>query len=229
MNNPVPGSTARAGIARDGLDVPANEGKRAVAQDEFVTIAKVTKPQGRQGEVAAALFTDFPERFASRKRLLALDIREQRREMELEQYWFHKGQVVLKFKGVDSITQAEALVGCEIQVPCSERAVLEEGTLYVSDLVGCAVYNAGLQVGTVHEVQFGAGEAPLLVVRGAKEHLVPLAAEYIEKISLQQRRVEMKLPEGMLELDAPLTAEEKHRQQQRDYIEDQTRMRFGAK
>lgn len=186
--------------------VPASEG------DAFVTIARVTRPQGRKGEVAAELFTDFPERFASRRQLLALDARGQRRELELEDYWFHKGQVVLKFKGVDSITDAEALAGCEIQVPRSGRAVLEEGTLYVSDLVGCEVYDRGRQVGTVQDVQFGAGEAPLLVVRGAKEYLVPFAAEYIEKIVLADKRVEMKLPAGMLELDAPLTAEEKERQ-----------------
>lgn len=184
----------------------------AYGGEVFVTIARVIRPQGRKGEAAAELFTDFPERFASRRHLLALDARGQRRELELEDYWFHKGQVVLKFKGVDSITDAEALAGCEIQLPRSGRVVLEEGTLYVSDLVGCEVYDAGQQVGTVQDVQFGAGEAPLLVVRGAKEYLVPFAAEYIEKIALGDKRVEMKLPAGMLELDAPLTAEEKQQQ-----------------
>jgi 16S rRNA processing protein RimM len=212
LNNPAPGSQRAPVLRVMGVEMAAIEDKPPAAREDFVTIAKVIKPQGRIGEVAAALFTDFPERFASRKRLLLLDQQGQRREVELEEYWFHKGQVVLKFKGVDSITEAERLAGCEIQVPRSERAVLEEGTLYVSDLVGCAVYNTGLQVGTVQEVQFSAGEAPLLVVKGAKEHLIPFAAEYIEKILLPDRRVEMKLPEGMLELDAPLSAEEKQRQ-----------------
>lgn len=206
MNNPVPGSPTRAGVARDGVEMPASE------DSAFVTIARAIRPQGRKGEVAAELFTDFPERFASRRKLLALDARGQRRELELEDHWFHKGQIVLKFKGVDSITEAEGLAGCEIQLPRSERAVLEEGTLYVSDLIGCEVYDRGTQVGMVQDVQFGAGEAPLLVVKGAKEYLVPFAVEYIEKVSLEQRRVEMKLPAGMLELDAPLTAEEKERQ-----------------
>src|SRR5512136_689675 len=94
--------------------------KETGPDDEFVTVAKVTKTQGRKGEVAAALMTDFPERFATRKRLLALesDARgERRRELELEDYWLHKGGVVLKFVGVDSISQAETLVGCEIQIP----------------------------------------------------------------------------------------------------------------
>ncbi len=185
-------------------------------EDDFVTIARVTRPQGRKGEVAAALLTDFPERFESRRRLFARDRQGARRALELEQFWFHKGQVVLKFQGVESISDAEALVGCEVQIPRAERAVLEEGTNYVSDLVGCTVCNAGLQVGTVQEVEFGAGEAPLLVVRGAREYLIPFAAEYLEKVSPADRRIEMKLPEGMLDLDAPLTTEEKQQQKRLD-------------
>src|SRR5215467_11858712 len=106
-------------------------------QGEFVAVAKVTKTQGRKGEVAAALLTDFPERFAERKRLFALDERDRRREVQLEDHWFHKGGVVLKFAGVDSISQAEELIGCEIQIPASERAELEDDSVYISDLVGC--------------------------------------------------------------------------------------------
>jgi 16S rRNA processing protein RimM len=204
---------------------PANQDKSPGAADDFVTIARVTKTQGRRGEVAATLLTDFPELFTSRKRLYALDARErrelelcdarqERRELELEDHWFHKGQVVLKFKGVDSIDDAETLVGSEIQVPRSERAALEDDTVYVSDLIGCTVFDSGRQIGRIEDVQFGAGEAPLLVIKGAKEYLVPFAGEYLEKVLLEQKRVEMKLPEGMLDLDAPLSADEKKQQKQ---------------
>ena len=187
---------------------PANGGKTSPAQDEFVTIARVSKPQGRKGEVAAVLLTDFPERFSERRQLFALDELGQRRQIELEEHWFHKGRVVLKFKGVDSISDAERLTGWEIQVPLRERVVLEEGAIYVSDLIGCVLFDAGREVGQVENVQFGAGEAPLLVVKGQTEYLVPLAAEYIEKILPEQKRIEMNLPPGMLELDAPVRPEE---------------------
>src|SRR5215470_11068000 len=102
-------------------------------QGEFVTVAKVTKTQGRIGEVAAVLLTDFPERFAERKRLYAVNYaqKDRRREMQLEDHWFHKGGVVLKFAGVDSISQAEELIGCEIQIPASERAELAGDSVYV--------------------------------------------------------------------------------------------------
>ncbi|HEX3091935.1 MAG TPA: ribosome maturation factor RimM [Candidatus Angelobacter sp.] len=189
---------------------------------EFVTIARVSKTQGRHGEVAATLLTDFPELFETRKKLFALGGNaaqsgtssgtKTRRKLDLDEHWFHKGMVVLKFAGVDSISDAEMLVGSEIQILRSERAALGNDEFYVSDLAGCMVTDSGREIGRVKDVQFGSGEAPLLVIEGEKEYLVPFAAAYIEKIALEQKRLEMKLPEGMLELDAPLSQEEKQRQ-----------------
>jgi 16S rRNA processing protein RimM len=190
---------------------------------EFVTIARVAKTQGRHGEVAATLLTDFPELFETRRKLFALgDSRKQsgtadaaRRQLELDEHWFHKGMVVLKFAGVDSISDAEMLVGSEIQIPRSERAALGSSEFYVSDLIGSTVTDSGREIGRIKDVQFGSGEAPLLVIEGEKEYLVPFAVAYIEKIALEQKRLEMKLPEGMLELDAPLNQEEKQRQHEK--------------
>ncbi|MGZ4823482.1 MAG: ribosome maturation factor RimM [Terriglobales bacterium] len=188
--------------------------------DEFITIARVIKPQGRLGEVAADILTDFPERFAERTRVFALDDSGARRELQVEAFWPHKQRLVLKFKGVDSIDDAEALVGCEIQVPRAERSALEAGSAYVGDLVGCEVFVSGAAVGgqarligAVADVQFGAGEAPLLVVRqDQREFLIPLAQEYLRKLAPEALRIEMELPEGMLDLDAPLSQEEKDAQ-----------------
>ncbi|MGZ7029951.1 MAG: ribosome maturation factor RimM [Terriglobales bacterium] len=188
--------------------------------EPFITIARVVKTQGRQGEVAAEILTDFPERFAQRTRLYALDDQGARRELHLEGFWPHKQRLVLKFAGVDSISDAEALIGCEIQIPAAERASLEEGSAYVAELVGCEVVVSGAAVGegsrligTVADVQFGAGEAPLLVIReGTRELLIPLAAEYIRRMDTSAKRIEMQLPEGMLSLDAPLSKEEKETQ-----------------
>lgn len=187
---------------------------------EFVTIARVSKTQGRHGEVAATLLTDFPELFATRKRLFALGGSAAqggapRRKLALDEHWFHKGMVVLKFAGVDSISEAETLVGSEIQVPRSERAALGSDEFYVSDLIGCMVTDSGREIGRIKDVQFGSGEAPLLVIEGEKEYLVPFASAYIQTIVLEQKRLEMKLPQGMLELDAPLSREEKQRQHEK--------------
>jgi 16S rRNA processing protein RimM len=183
---------------------------------EFITLARVVKTQGRRGEVAAEIHTDIPDRFSAGMAVLALPPTESaspeaRRELEVEQTWPHKGLLVLKFLGVDSISEAESLIGCELQVPRSERAVLDPGWNYVSDLAGCTVFDHGLEIGRIADVQFGTGEASLLVVKNSagQQFDIPFAQAYLEAMDLGRRQVRMNLPQGMLEINAPLTDEEK--------------------
>jgi 16S rRNA processing protein RimM len=136
-----------------------------------------------------------------------------RRELKIEELWPHKAYLVLKFEGVDSISEAESLIGCELQVPARERSKLEPGWAYISDLVGCVVLDGDHEIGSVADVRFGAGEAPLLIVKtGSKEYEIPYAEAYLSSTDLEHKRIFMSLPEGMLELNAPLTAEEKEQQ-----------------
>lgn len=180
---------------------------------EFITLARVVKTQGRHGEVAVELHSDVPDRLHQGLRLLVWAEDGSRRELTIEDAWPHKDFVVLKFAGVDSISEAEPLVGCELQVPRSERAQLEESAAYVSDLVGCTLAVHGKEVGEVSDVRFGAGEAPLLVVGSGKSELeVPFAQAFLVRIDLEAKRIEMNLPEGLLDVNAPLTEEEKERQ-----------------
>jgi 16S rRNA processing protein RimM len=178
----------------------------------------VVKTQGRRGEVASEIYSDIPGRFTIGMKLLALP-REpdaNRRELRVEDIWPHKGLLVFKFAGVDSISDAETLVGCELQVPSSQRSELQAGWNYVSDLVGCALLDHGREIGRIEDVQFGAGEAPLLIVRDAAARLleIPFAEAYLDRVDVKERQVRMKLPEGLLEVNAPLTAEEKQEQAQ---------------
>jgi 16S rRNA processing protein RimM len=149
-------------------------------------------------------------------RLWALLKDGQRREVTVEDLWPHKSFLVLKFQGIDTISDAEPLIGAELQLPRGERAELEPGWTYLSDLIGCAVFDGQREVGEIEDVQFGAGEAPLLVVRSKEQatklpYEIPFAEAYLEKLDLERRQVWMKLPEGLLEVNAPLAKEEKER------------------
>lgn len=181
---------------------------------DFITLALVVKTQGRVGEVAVELHS-AAERFAEGMKLFALGKDEgARRELEVEDVWPHKGLLVLKFRGVDSISDAEVLIGAELQIPSAERADLEQGWTYVSDLIGCIVVDRGSEIGRIEDVEFGAGEAPLLIVANGvgKKFDVPFAEAYLEGVNIAQRQVRMNLPEGMLEINAPVTPEEKQEQ-----------------
>jgi 16S rRNA processing protein RimM len=189
------------------------------ATEEWVWLAHVRRPQGRKGEVFAEILTDFPEKFAERRRLWLLSEVASTsrpapapREIELTSHWLHKGGVVLHFSGVDSITAAETLAGFIVAIPRAERALPSEDEVYVGDLIGCALVDlAGATeattapvVGEIVEVDRTAGPVALLVVLGpAGEILVPFAKSYLRKIDLESRRVEMALPEGLTDLNAP--------------------------
>jgi len=191
---------------------------------EFITLARVVKTQGRHGEVAAEMHSDVPGRFAAGMKLFVLpkaqDLKSQaaRRELEVEDLWPHKGLLVLKFRGVDSMSDAELLIGSELQVPSAERANLEAGWTYVSDLIGSTVLDHAREIGRIEDVQFGAGEAPLLIVvnSAGKKFDVPFAEAYLEDVDTAHQQVRMNLPEGMLEVNAPVTKEEKQEQQQEE-------------
>ena len=203
------------------------------APDQWLWLARIRRPQGRKGEVFADLLTDFPERFSERRRLWLVSADEakrastmgapgpshlgtreatppnqQPRPAELIHHWLHKGGIVLHFAGVDSIAAAEALKGLAVAIPWTERAPLAADEAYIADLVGCTLVDvagaAPVEVGVIEDVDRTAGPAPLLIVRGAKgELLVPFAKAYLCRIDLAARRVEMALPEGLVDLNSP--------------------------
>jgi len=127
--------------------------------------------------------------------------------VELVNHWLHKGGIVLHFAGVDSIGAAENLKGMTVAIPRAERAPLAESEVYISDLIGCLLVDvagaAPVEVGAIDDVDRTAGPTPLLVVRGGHgEVLVPFAKSYLRKLDLAAQRVEMALPEGLIDLNA---------------------------
>jgi 16S rRNA processing protein RimM len=199
------------------------------APDPWVWLARIRRTQGRKGEVFAEILTDFPEKFAERRRLWLLSESASAgsqlhpteshsgarrsalpspREVELKNHWLHKGGIVLHFAGVDSITGAEQLAGMVVAVPRSERVPLSEDEIYISDLIGCTLVDvahtdAPVVVGQIEDVERAAGTAPMLIVLGASgEVLIPFAKIYLRKVDLDARRVEMALPEGLTDLNA---------------------------
>jgi 16S rRNA processing protein RimM len=180
--------------------------------EDWVHLARIRHPQGRKGEAFAELLTDFPDKFAERKRLWLLATSggggvALSREVELIAHWLHKGGIVLHFAGIDSISAAETLNGLTVAIPRSARASLADDEVYIGDLIGCALINvagaAPVTVGEIENVDRTAGPVALLVVAGAAgEVLVPFAKSYLRSIDLAAKRIEMALPEGLVELNA---------------------------
>jgi 16S rRNA processing protein RimM len=182
----------------------------------WVWLAWIRRPQGRKGEVFAEILTDFPEKFSDRRHLWLLREIEDTspREVELQNHWLHRagGQsgIVLHFVGVESISAAETLAGSIVAIPMEERAALAEDEVHIADLIGCELIDvAGAEpvvVGRIENVDRSAGPkpadaVPLLIVRGKRgEVLIPFAKSYLRKLDMAAARVEMALPDGLLDL-----------------------------
>jgi 16S rRNA processing protein RimM len=188
----------------------APDAPQAEQRQQWVWLARIRHTQGRKGEVFADILTDFPERFADRRRLwlLAEGASSTPREVELIHHWLHKGGIVLHFSGVDSISAAESLRGLIVAISFAQRASLSDDEVYVGDLVGCVLFDvageAPVPIGEIEDVDRTAGPVALLVVRGSTgEVLIPFAKSYLRKLDLEAKRVEMALPEGLADLNAP--------------------------
>ncbi|MGC2330961.1 MAG: ribosome maturation factor RimM [Candidatus Acidiferrales bacterium] len=181
-----------------------------------VTVARVLRPHGRRGEVAAEILTDFPERLAQLKQAYLYDGKRDAardagahaeqigRRVVVRSCWLSHsrgGQAIFHFEGSDSISDAEKLAGLEVRIPLAERAPLPVGSYYMTDLVGCEVHEKGAVVGTVRDVEFTGG-TPLLAVDSPQgEVLIPLAEEICVNVDLAARRIDVVLPEGLRELN----------------------------
>lgn len=173
-----------------------------------LTLARVLRPWGRRGEVASEILTDFPERLVALKEAMLYDgdARKSPRVTSIRSCRIHLGQAIFHFAGVDSINDAETLRGLEVQVPFDERTELPQDRHYVDELVGCEVWEQGSDVplGAVCKVQNtgSAAESWLLTVDTPRgELLIPLAAEICFRIDTAAHRIEVRLPEGLRDLN----------------------------
>jgi 16S rRNA processing protein RimM len=194
----------------------------------WILVARILKPRGNKGEVAAELFTDFAERLTKLPEVFVGRVTGKPEPVRttVKRCWLsqnHRGQAVFHFDGVNSINDAERFRGLEILLPFEQRVKLPAGQYFVTDLVGCSVFEipsvasavssspgslakAPLLLGKVRDVQFPGEEFPgtplLEIDTGRGELLIPLAEEICTRIDTVAKRIEVRLPEGLRDLDS---------------------------
>lgn len=185
-------------------------------QPEFLAVARIVRPRGLKGEVAAALLTDFPERLTSRAEVFLSAGRSAPRRTGVRRCWLspgHGGQAIFHFAGCDSVEAARQMVGLEVCIPYQERAPLEPRQYYFGDLIGCEVWERKeveevkeveeplTSLGVVGDVLTDTGTPLLVVTTPQGELLIPLAADICPLIDTSARRIEVVLPAGLRKLN----------------------------
>src|SRR5881296_848327 len=190
-------------------------------------MARILRARGNKGEVAAEILTDFPERLTELREVFVREAGAESapRRVPVKSCWLsqnHRGQAVFHFVGVASISEAEKFRGLDVLLPFEQRVALPAGQYFVSDLIGCSVFEtpsappvmssspcsiaeAPALLGTVRDVQFPGEEisgTPLLEVETSRgEILIPLAVDICTKIDTNARRIDVMLPEGLRDLN----------------------------
>jgi 16S rRNA processing protein RimM len=192
----------------------------------WVIVARILRPRGNKGEVAAQLLTDFPERLTRLTEVfLGAGAGAEPRLTPLKACWLsqnHKGQAVFHFEGCNSISEAEKFRGLDVLLPIESRMTLSAGKYFVDDLIGCLVFenfaelsavssspcslaSAPSLLGVVKDVHIageGVAGTPILVVdTSAGELLVPLAEDICTRIDTRSRRIDVVLPDGLRDLN----------------------------
>jgi 16S rRNA processing protein RimM len=139
----------------------------------WIAVARILRPRGNKGEVAAELLTDFPERLTKLKEVFlgrvqgetisgALGSAEPH-SIGVQTCWLsqnHRGQGVFHFAGVSSINDAEKFRGLHVLLPFAQRVELAAGQYFVADLVGCAVFEEQQSAKVVASSPCAMNEAP---------------------------------------------------------------------
>jgi 16S rRNA processing protein RimM len=147
----------------------------SLPDSDWVTVALLGKTRGNRGEVTARPLSSKPERFESLREVYLFGSGE---KYEVEFTWFHDSTLIFKFRGIDSISDAEKLAGAEVRVPMSERVTLDPGEFFESDILGCEVVDrrTGQSLGRVSEWQEGGGGASSSSATSSSRSRVPSAS-----------------------------------------------------
>ena len=160
------------------------------------------RPRGNRGELTATSLSSKPERFARLREIRLAGLSGDGASYEVEEVWEHSGELVFKFKGVDSISDAEKLRGAEVQVPRSERVELDPGEYFHSDLIGCEVHDraSGRTIGKVTNFEEFGGP-PLLEIDGGRL-LIPFVKAICVDIRPDEKVIRVEIPEGLEDINA---------------------------
>ena len=170
---------------------------------DWVTLAVLGRTHANRGEITAVSMTSKPDRFEHLREAYLFAENREPRTVEIESVWDHNGRLVFKFRGIDNMSDAEVWHGAELRVPASQRAPLEEGEFYYSDLTGCEVFEraSGERLGVVKAVQeFGSPSGTLELDNGL---LIPFVRTICVNIDPAARRIDVELPAGLREINRP--------------------------
>ena len=170
----------------------------STTEPEYITIGQILAPWGVRGKIRVAVTTDFPQRFAPGEKVYI-----NHRPVTIDSTQWHKGRVIIKLSGTDSVAAAQKLRGQAMEIPRSQLKVLPEGEYYLFQIIGLKVWTTGGELlGVVTEIHPSRGNDTYLVKGDRGEILIPAIEDVVKSIDLGKRRMVIEPMEGLLSLNS---------------------------
>lgn len=164
---------------------------------EFLEVGKIINTHGLRGEVKVVTWTDSPEVFEGLKNVVA-KTRGQEINLVICGVKYQKNNIIVKFKEIDAIEDAEKLKNAVLSASREELGELPEGVYYIADLVGCEVFDDSGKIGVLADV-FTAGASDVYDIKrdGKKNLLVPIIDGVLKNVDISGKKIDIKIPEGL--------------------------------
>lgn len=166
---------------------------------EYLELGQIVNVKGLKGEVKLNSFAEDNSVFETLSKIF-LKRKNEMIEKQIEKVGYHKNQVILKFKGCDSVDEAEKLRNTYLFVKREDLGKLPEGVYYIADLIGLEVYTDQNEfLGKVDDIYSVAGANDIYVVKDemGKTKLLPGIPDVILKIDIENAKIIVHLLEGL--------------------------------
>ena len=162
-------------------------------------IGQIVNTFGIEGFVKVNPWVNDVTRFDDLKKVY-IKIRKEEKVLEIEEVKYHKNQVLLKFKGVEKVEQAEMLRNAILEIDRKDAIPLEEGEYFIADLLESEVYtDEGEKLGILEDI-FNTGSNDIYVVKNelGKSILLPRIKDVFKEIDVENKKIIVHLIEGLI-------------------------------
>lgn len=167
---------------------------------EYLQVGKIVNTHGVKGEMKLIPLTDDPRRFDELK-WAYIEKDGQLRKHSILDVKYIKGSVMIKFSDIESMSEAEQYKECFVLVDRENAVKLPEDSFFICDIVGCSIFDEnGILLGELTKVlQTGSNDVYVVKDKSGKEILIPALKSVVRKVSVDQRRIDVIIPKGLLD------------------------------
>ena len=168
--------------------------------EKYLEIGQIVNTFGIKGMVKIKPFTENTKKRFDNLKKVYIKTKKEKKEYEIEEIKYHKEMVLAKFKGIETIEEAEKFRNSYLLINRENEKPLEKGTYYIVDMVGLEVYtDEGDKLGILYDI-FNSGSSDIYVVKNelGKQILLPAIKEVIKNIDMENRKITVHLIKGLM-------------------------------